>query len=174
MQVIFQQAGSTLLNAVAMFQTGQPQPGLMQQLGGLLLGAVPTALLFIVLVLAYQLLIQGPLSETLKRRRALTDGAVEEAKKAIAEAEARTEEYAVKLRQARVDVYKIREQRMKQWIAERDAALDAARKTAGQKIDKAKDDLEIEAAAARQALLASANELAGQVVRAVLPGVSVD
>ena len=56
---------------------------------------------------------------------------MEDARKAIAQAEARTAEYADKLRLARADAYKIREQRVKQWTAERDAALDTARKASG-------------------------------------------
>ena len=143
-----------------------------QQLGTLLLGAVPTVLLFIGLVVAYQFLIQGPLAATLKERRALTDGAVEDAHKAIALAETRTEEYAAKLRQARAEVYKVREQRVKQWSAERDAALDAARKAAGVKVNEAKAGLEGEAEIARKSIRSSAAELANQVVRAVLPVVA--
>jgi F-type H+-transporting ATPase subunit b len=73
------------------------------------------------------------------------------------------------LRQARAEVFKVREQRVKQWNAERDAALDAARKTAGQKVNQARVALEAEAAEARQSLQASAGDLAAQVVRAVLP-----
>ena len=143
-----------------------------QQLGTLFLSAVPTVLLFIVLVVAYQLLIQGPLGATLKQRRARTDGAVEDAQKAIALAEARAEEYAAKLRQARAEVYKAREQRVKQWNAERDAALDAARKAAGLKVNEAKAVLEGEAEVARKFIRSSAAELASQVVRAVLPAVA--
>jgi F-type H+-transporting ATPase subunit b len=143
-----------------------------QQLGTLLLSAVPTVLLFIVLVVAYQLLIQGPLAATLKQRRARTDGAVEDAQKAIALAEARAEEYAAKLRQARAEVYKVREQRVKQWSAERDAALDEARKAAGLKVNEAKAVLEGEAEVARKSIRSSAAELASQVVRAVLPAVA--
>ena len=142
---------------------------IIQQVGTLLLGAVPTILLFIVLVLAYQFLVQGPLTATLKERRARTEGAVEDAHKAIAQAEARAAEYAAKLRQARAEVFKVREQRVKQWNAERDAALDAARKTAGQKVNQARVALKAEAAEARQSLQASAGDLAAQVVRAVLP-----
>jgi F-type H+-transporting ATPase subunit b len=125
---------------------------IIQQVGNLMLGAVPTVLLFIVLVLAYQFLVQGPLTATLKERRARTDGAIEEAHKAIAQAEARAAEYAAKLRQARAEVYKVREQRVKQWNAERDAALDAARKAAGLKVGQAKGELEAEAAAASRRL----------------------
>ena len=132
-------------------------------------GAIPTMILFIVLVLAYQFLIQGPLTATLKRRRELTEGAMEAAQKAIAEAETRTSEYAAKLRQARAEVYKIREQRMKQWNAERDSALDVARKASAQKLAQAKAEIEAETASARQAIQASAGDLAKQVVRAVMP-----
>ena len=74
---------------------------IVQQLGALLVGAIPTALLFIVLVAAYQLLIQGPLTAVLARRRALTEGAIEDARKAVAAAEAKAQEYAERLRQAR-------------------------------------------------------------------------
>jgi len=140
-----------------------------QQIGALLIGAVPTVLLFIVLVLAYQFLVQGPLSKTLAERRARTEGAVEDAHKAIATAEARAAEYAEKLRQARAEIYKLREQRAKQRNAEREAALDAARKTAGAKVSQAKAELETEADQARQVIQGSAADLANQVVRAVLP-----
>lgn len=142
---------------------------LIQQVEALLLGAIPTALLFIVLVAAYQILVQGPLSRTLKERRARTEGAVEDAHKAIAKAEARAVEYAEKLRQARAEVYKMREQRAKQRNAERDAALDVARKAAGVEVSQARADLDAEASRARQAIQGSAAELANQVVRAVLP-----
>ena len=139
------------------------------QIGSLLLSAVPTIVLFIVLVLAYQFLVQGPLTRTLSERRARTEGAIEDAHKAITEAEARAAEYAAKLRQARTEVYKVREQRVKQWNADRDAALDAARKVAGAKVSQARAELEAEAEQAQQTIQASAGDLARQVASAVLP-----
>ncbi|MGP8175589.1 MAG: hypothetical protein ACLP7O_13720 [Terracidiphilus sp.] len=142
---------------------------IIQQVEMLLIGAVPTMLLFIVLVMAYQFLVQGPLSATLKQRRARTEGAIEDAHQAIAQAEARAAEYADKLRQARAEVYKVREQRIRQRNAEREAALEAARKASGLKVNQAKAGLEAEAAQARLTIRASAGELARQVVRAVLP-----
>jgi F-type H+-transporting ATPase subunit b len=145
---------------------------LIQQLGTLLLNAVPTVLLFIVLVVAYQFLIQGPLGAALKERRARTEGAVEDAQKAIALAEERAADYDAKLRQARAEVYKAREQRVKQWVAERDSALDAARKAAGAKVNEARAALEAEAELARKTIQSSAAELARQVVRAVMPAVA--
>ena len=148
---------------------GTAQPSLVEQVGHLLLGAVPTALLFIVLVLCYQFLVQQPLMRTLNERRARTEGAIEDAHRAIAQAEARAAEYANKLRQARADIFKVREQRIKQWNAERDGALDQARKAAGVQVSQAKAELEAEADRARQAIQASSADLARQVVRAVLP-----
>ena len=145
---------------------------IIQQVGTLLLGSIPTILLFIVLVLSYQFLVQGPLAATLKRRRALTEGALEDAQKAIAAAEAKASEYADKLRQARAEVYKVREQRVKQWNAERDAALESARKLSSVKVSQAKAELEAEAATARKTIQGSVGELASQVVRAVLPAAS--
>ena len=142
---------------------------IVQQLGAMFVGAIPTTLLFIVLVVAYQFLVQGPLTKTLQERRARTEGAVEDAQKAIAVAEAKATEYANKLREARVEVYKIREARVKQWNAERDAALDAARKVAALKVSQARTEIDSEAAQAKTSIQASAGELANQVVRAILP-----
>ena len=139
------------------------------KVGELLLGSLPTLILFIILVLSYQFLIQGPLSRTLKERRARTVGAMEDANKAIAAAEAKAAEYANKLRQARAEVFRAREQRLQQWAHERDLQLDSARKSAGQRVAEAKAALQAEAAAARESLLAGADQLAEQVVRAVLP-----
>lgn len=142
---------------------------ILSQVGALLFGAIPTALLFLVLVVAYQWLVQGPLTRILKERRARTEGAVEEASKAIAQAEERATDYAAKLREARAEVLKQREARLKQWSSERDTALDAARHAAAQRVHQAIAELEAEAAAARAQIQSSAAELGQQVVRAVLP-----
>jgi F-type H+-transporting ATPase subunit b len=142
---------------------------ILVQVGALMVGAVPTAALFIVLVLAYQLLIQGPLTQTLKKRHALTEGAMEDARKAIELAESRTADYAEKLRLARAEAYKIREKRIKQWNTEREDALEKARQSASGRVSDARAGIEAESADARTAIEASASELAHQAVRAVLP-----
>jgi F-type H+-transporting ATPase subunit b len=164
---LIQQAGTLLL--AADIPAAQPEPSLVDQVGQLILGSIPTAVLFIVLVLCYQFLVQKPLSRTLDERRSRTEGAIEAAHQSIAQAEARAAEYAQKLRQARAEIFKVREQRIKQWTAERDAALDEARKAAGLRVSEAKAELDAEADRARQSIQASAADLASQVVRAVLP-----
>ena len=142
---------------------------LMQQVGALFVGAMPTALLFLILVLAYQFLVQKPLTAILKDRRARTEGAVEEAQQAIAHAEAKAAEYAEKLREARAQIYKAREERIRKWTAERDAAVEESRKVAGARVAAARAQIQSDTESARQSLQASVAELAGQIVRAVLP-----
>jgi F-type H+-transporting ATPase subunit b len=166
MEFLIHQAGIILL---AEATAAQPEPSILDQVGQLFLGAVPTALLFILVVLAYQFLVQRPLSRALAERRLRTEGAMEAARQAIGRAEERAREYEAKLRQARADVYKVREQRVRQWNAERDAALDGARQAAGHKVSQARAQLDAEAAQARKAIQSTAGELANRVVRAVLP-----
>ena len=170
MELMVHQLGIFLLVADA--PGSASEPSILETVQRLIVGSIPTILLFIILVLAYQFLVQGPLSRALSERRARTEGAIEDAHKAIARAEERAQEYANKLRQARAEIFKMREQRIKQWVAERDAALDVARKAAGEKVTQAKAEIEAEAANARSAIQLSAGELANRVVRAVLPMVA--
>ena len=74
---------------------------ILNQLGGLALGAVPTMVLFLLLVVAYGLLVRRPLDRVLAERRARTTGAVERARGEIAKAEARTADCEDRLRRAR-------------------------------------------------------------------------
>ncbi len=142
---------------------------ILNQLGDLVLGSVPTIVLFILLVMAYHLLVQKPLQRTLAERRARTTGAVEQARGAIAAAEAETAVYEDKLRSARAEVQTEREQRMQTLQAERDAALKTARETSQERVRKAKTEIEASAAVARQQIEEVAAQLSDSVLRAVLP-----
>ncbi len=139
------------------------------QVGALLLGSVPTLILFVFLVIAYQFLVQTPLTKMLAERRARTLGAVEAAQKSITAAEVRAAEYAEQLRLARTEVFRTRELKMQEWAADREAAIAVARARAAEQVHKAHAALTTEVVVARQSLLASADELAMQVVRAILP-----
>ena len=111
---------------------------ILNELGGLVLGSVPTMVLFLLLVVAYGLLVRRPLDKVLAERRARTSGAVEQAQSAISEAEAKTADYEDKLRKAKADLYAARETRLKLWSAERDRALAAARAATTDKVEAAK------------------------------------
>lgn len=142
---------------------------ILHQLAGLLLGAVPTSVLFIVLVLAYRFLVYGPLVAVLAERRARTQGAVEKANAAIAAADARAQEYEAKLRAARGEIFRAREQRMQLLNSERDRALESARLAAHERIQEARAAIDAQAAGARTQIEGSIDQLASQILKAVLP-----
>jgi F-type H+-transporting ATPase subunit b len=143
---------------------------ILSQLGGLVLGSVPTAVFFILLVIAYTVLVQGPLEKTLAERRARTSGAVEQARGAIAAAEAETSVYEDKLRSARSEIMAARERRVQQWQAEREKALEAARGTAQERVKVARQEIEAASVGARRQIEEASVQLSEQILRAVLPG----
>lgn len=143
---------------------------ILNQLGGLVLGSVPTAVFFILLVIAYGVLVQGPLEKTLAERKARTSGAVEQARGAIAAAEAETSVYEDKLRSARSEIMAARERRVQQWQAERDKAIEAAKATAQERVKAARAEVEAASVTARQQIEAASAQLSEQILRAVLPG----
>ena len=146
---------------------------ILKQLGGLVLGSVPTMILFILLVLAYNFLVRRPLSAVLAERRARTTGAVEQARGAIAAAEAETTVYEDKLRSAKAELFQAREQRLKQRAAERERALSEVRQTAGDRVKAARAEIEASAATARGQIEGFSSELSSRVIAAVPPaGVS--
>jgi len=142
---------------------------ILQQLVPLLIGSVPTILLFLFLVLAYKFILHEPLLKVLAERRARTEGAIEKAKAAIAAADAKAQEYEAKLRAARAEIFRAREARVKAWNAERESALTAARQAARDRVHAAKASLDAQAEASRHEIEQSADELAAEVLHAVLP-----
>lgn len=142
---------------------------ILNQLGGLVLGAVPTMILFIFLVIAYGLLVRRPLERVLAERHARTAGAVEQAKSAIAAAEAETDVYEEKLRKARAELFAAREARLKQWAEEREAVLGQAREAAQANVATAKQGIEQSVATAMAQIEGVGAELSSRVLAAVLP-----
>jgi F-type H+-transporting ATPase subunit b len=142
---------------------------ILHQLGDLVLGSVPTMIIFLVLVLAYRFLVFGPLTRTLAERRDRTQGAIEKAASAIAAADAKSQEYEAKLRAARADIFRHRDQRIQQWNKERESALASARLAAQERVRAAQAALSAQAAEARQQLEGSTEQLASQILQAILP-----
>ena len=142
---------------------------ILNQLGELVLGSVPTMVLFILLVAAYGLLVRRPLDRILAERRARTSGAVEQARNAIAAAEAETAKYEEKLRKAKAEIFQLREQRMKQWNAEREAALAQVREHMQERVRGARHEIEQSAQEARLQIVAVSDDLSSRILNAVLP-----
>jgi len=142
---------------------------MLNQLGGLVLGSVPTIVLFLLLVVAYGLLVRRPLDRVLAERRARTTGAVEQARGAISEAEAKTADYEDKLRRAKAAIFEARDKRLKQWSAERDQALAEARAATAEKVQAAKGEIDQSLDVAKLQIEGMSAELSEMILRAVMP-----
>jgi len=142
---------------------------ILNQLGELVLGSVPTMILFILLVAAYGLLVRRPLDRVLAERRARTSGALEQARSAIAAAEAETTAYEEKLRAARAEIFQARDQKLKQWNAEREAALAQVRQLMQERVRGARHEIVQSAQEARLQIVGLSDELSSLVLKAVLP-----
>ncbi len=146
---------------------------ILNQLGGLFLGSVPTIVFFVVLIVAYGLLVRRPLDAVLAERRARTSGAVEQARGAMSAAEAETAVFEDKLRAARTEIFAARDARLARWSQEREALLAEARNATSLKISQARLEIEQGAGAARLQIESMSLELSAKILKAVLPaGVS--
>ena len=142
---------------------------IFRELGDLVLGSVPTMIFFVLLVAAYGLLVRRPLDRLLAERRARTTGAVEQARGAIAAAEAETSVYEDKLRTAKAQIYADRERKLAEWAAERESSLEQVRQIATGQIRAAREAIGASADEARTGIEAASGELAARIVSALLP-----
>lgn len=140
----------------------------LRQLGGLLLGSIPTIIMLLVLYGAYTVIVHKPLSKVLAERRAKTEGAIEKARADVAAAEARTAEYEQRLREARVALFKTQEARRQAALQARVAAVAAARARAQEQVKQAREAIDRDKGAAQESLQGESARLAAEIVRSVL------
>ena len=141
---------------------------ILAQLGGLLLGSVPTIIFLVLLYAIYTGLMHRPLVRVLAKRHAKTEGAVEKARADIAAAEARTAEYEQRLREARAAVFKRLEMHRQQAMQARSAAVAQARARAQARIQEAKAAIQKDKQSAQASLEAESVRLAAVIIRTVL------
>jgi F-type H+-transporting ATPase subunit b len=145
----------------------------LRQLGELLLGSVPTIILFLVAYLSYRFIVHGRLEQVLQERYARTEGAVEKARADVAAAEAKTAEYEQRLREAKMAIFKAQEARRQQALQARAAAIAEARAVAGAEVNQARARLQQEVSAAKAQLQPQAERLADDVIRTILKPVAI-
>ena len=114
----------------------------LRQLGGLLLGSVPTVIMLVLLYAIYTVVVHNPLAKVLAERRAKTEGAIEKARADVSAAEAKTAEYEQRLREARVAVFRHQETRRQAALQARMAAVAQARARAQEQIKQAREAIE--------------------------------
>ncbi len=141
---------------------------LLKQVGELLLGAVPTVVLLLLLYWLYASLVGKPLKRVLEQRRERTEGAVLKARADIAAAEAKTQDYEQRLRDARLAIFKTQEARRQAAQKARAAAVAQARERAQQQIREVRAAIEQDMAVARESLQGESERLASEIIRTIL------
>ena len=137
------------------------------QIGGLMLGAVPTIVLLLVLYGLYLLLVHKPLQKILDERRALTEGAMEEAQAGVLAAGQKAQEYEKRLRAARQAIFHKQEEQRQQARLFREQALAEARKKAEEQVRAARGELQQQVSETKSKLAADAALLAANIARTV-------
>jgi F-type H+-transporting ATPase subunit b len=145
---------------------------ILGQLGGLLLGSVPTIIFIVLLFGIYTAVVHKPMVKVLAERHSRTEGAIEKARADIAQAEARTAEYEQRLREARMTVFKSQEARRQLALQARAAAVAEARAGAQGQVEKARAAIEQDKVAAQTGLQAESGKLAAAIIRTVLQPVT--
>jgi F-type H+-transporting ATPase subunit b len=142
--------------------------GIFRQVGELLLFSVPTIICLLVVWWTYRVLVHSKLQQILAERHARTEGAIQQAKAAIASAEERTAEYEQKLRQARAQIYATQESYRSRMMEQRAGAVAETRRQAGEMVKNARAALEQDMAAAKAGLQKQAETLADQIIQSIL------
>ena len=140
----------------------------LKQLGGLLLGSIPTVIFMVLIYAAYAGLVHKPLSRILAERHERTEGAVAKAKADVAAAEARTAEYEQRLREARVAVFKAQEAKRQQAALLRASAVAEARSRTQARVEQERTGIRKEQENAQSALQGESQRLASEIMETVL------
>lgn len=140
----------------------------LHALAGLMLKAIPTICLLLLLHWYFKAMLFGPLEKVLKQRDELTEGARKSAEASLAAAESKHQEYEKKLNEARAEVYRAQEETRRKWLEDQAAQVDEARKRSEQIVHGAKQQIEAEAASARENLAATTAALADEIATTIL------
>jgi len=140
----------------------------LRQIGGLLLGSIPTVICFLLLYGLYTVLVHKPLTRVLAERRARTQGAIEKARADVQSAEAGTAEYEQKLREARLALFKTQEARRAKASQARAVAISEARNRTQAQVDQARAGIEQDKIVAKRSLEGEAGRMASEIIRVVL------
>lgn len=137
-------------------------------LARIVLNGLPTSLLVILLCIYLKIMYFKPFQKMLANRYAATEGAKKAAEESLQRAHAKVAEFDAALQKARSEIYAQQEQYLKRLQEQESAEMEAARKAAEERIKQGREELAAEAAAARASLQVQSEQLAAQIVEAIL------
>ncbi len=140
---------------------------ILTKLGGLVLGAIPTILLFLLAFVAYRCIVYAALSRVLSEGRSKTEGALEQARADIAAAEAKVAEYEKAIREARMNIFRAQEAKRQKALDARAQAMMEARAQADAQVREARSAIEAQVSQSKASLQAESQRLAKEVIQAI-------
>jgi F0F1-type ATP synthase membrane subunit b/b' len=143
---------------------------IFNQLGELLLSAVPTVILVLLFYFFMRWSFFGPIERVLSERHKRAEGARQEAEASRAAVREKMRVYHEALRKARGEIFAEQEAVRRRVLDERQAAISAARLAAQQELQGAKKALDADVDAARAQLEQSSAVLASEIAEAILAG----
>lgn len=143
---------------------------LLAQLGALFVGALPSAILLILLFLYLRAVLFKPLDRILAERHAKMGGRELRAAETLRSAEQKLLQYNAALQTARSEIYAGQEELRRKLEKERDASIAAASEQAKQQLSGVRQQLDAEVSEARGAVAQEAAQLAQQITGKLIPG----
>jgi F-type H+-transporting ATPase subunit b len=141
---------------------------LVHELGELFLGAVPVAIIVLILYLLLRSLFFRPILKVMAEREARTHGAQKSAEATLAAAAEKMRQYLEALHQAKAKIYAEQEAERKKLLEQRAAALKDARNKSTAEVINAKQRISTELDAAKKDIEETASQLAVEIANRVL------
>lgn len=142
----------------------------IQALAGILLKAIPTAIIVLLLHFYLKAMLFHPLEKVLKQRDEATGGAKKSAQASLDLAGQKAAEFEAAIRDARAGVFREQEASRGKLIAAQEARVKEARAKMSADLEASRIVVEAEARSAREGLSAQTAALADQIANAVLLG----
>jgi F0F1-type ATP synthase membrane subunit b/b' len=141
---------------------------ILNQLGDLFLAAVPTTIIVFLFYLFLRWSFFAPIQRLLAERTARIEGARKNAEALHAQVQEKNRAYQDALRKARAEIFSEQEATRRAVLDERNAAVQQARSRANDEIHAARKRVAAEIEAARGEMESSGQELAQEIVNAIL------
>lgn len=141
---------------------------LLNDLGGIVLNAVPTFILVLILAVFVKKLYLDPLKAVLAERHRLTEGARLAAEEGLHLADSKIAAYEAALEKARGEIYAEQSEFLRKLHEEQAARTHAAKAASDATLQGVRQSLAAEALQAQQGLAAQSDQLATEIANSVL------
>jgi F-type H+-transporting ATPase subunit b len=141
---------------------------LLNDLGGIVLNALPTFFLVLILAIFVKKLYLNPLNAVLAERHRLTEGARLAAEQGLHLADSKIAAYEAALEKARGEIYAEQSEFLRKLHEEQAARTRAAKAASDATLQGVRQTLAAEALEARQGLAAQSDQLASEIANSVL------